>query len=81
MTTTDFREKLFLTHLMTEQPASAEFVQVQAEECCKVWGHDYVEDAWKGGYPASPQTIGGTPVVSNAKCRRCGRERHPTESR
>ncbi len=77
--TTDFREKLFLTHLMSDQPASAEHVQQQAELCCKTWGHDYVHAGHAGMLPPLPQTIGGTPVVSDFKCRRCGRERHPAE--
>jgi hypothetical protein len=79
---TDFREQLFLAHLQTGVPAvRPKYVQEQAEECCEAWGHDYVRaDAGHFGMlPPLPQTIGGTPVVSDFKCRRCGRERHPAE--
>lgn len=73
----DFREQLFLVHLRIGEPAAPEYVQEQAEQCCKVWGHDYVH----GGFVLSPlpQTIGGTPVVSDLQCRRCGQKRHPSK--
>jgi hypothetical protein len=81
----DFREQLFLVQLQIGKPSNPIDVQALAEECCKVWGHDYVHVGHQGFLPSPqayfphPQTIGGTPVVTDHKCRRCGHERHPTE--
>jgi hypothetical protein len=82
----DFREKLFLAHLATDRPASAVYVQGQAEECCKAWGHDYESREpgmrdWLDQRVAQSfaRTLGGTPIVSNLTCRRCGHEHHPAE--
>lgn len=77
----DFREMIFLTRLQMENPSNPLDVQSLAEECCKAWGHDYVHAGHQGFLPQlqTPQTIGGTPVVTNHKCRRCGHDRHPTE--
>jgi hypothetical protein len=87
----DFREQLFLVHLQNllqhgeiDSPALVEYVHEQAEECCKGWGHDYERHepgmrGWEQQRVA--QTIGGTPIVSNLTCRRCGHEYHPTEKR
>ncbi len=102
MSDNDFREQLFLAHLRAGDPANAEYVQEQAELCCKAWGHDYretsastlltrvleldylvpnedVRERLEGQRIA--QTVGGTPVVSNLSCNRCGHKHHPTEKR
>lgn len=78
----DFREQLFLAYLKIGKSVDAEFVQGQAEQCCRDWGHDYnasFESPRRWELSPIPQTIGGTPVVSDLKCRRCGHTRHPKE--
>jgi hypothetical protein len=74
---TDFREQLYMAHLQIGKPAAAESVQSEADECCSAWGHDYIHSGWSSlpSHARGPETVGGTPIVSNAKCRRCGAER------
>jgi hypothetical protein len=83
----NFREQLFLAYFASGKHVTPEYVQEEAESCCKVWSHDYVHADFYGredhlpqlAKVLLPQTIGGTPVVTDYKCRRCGHERHPSE--
>ncbi len=92
----DFREQLYLNHLRVAGPSNiddveregratlAKWVQGEAEACCAAWGHEYAQyrtfehPLTGAGYP---QTLGGTPVVTNDLCRRCGHPRKPGESK
>jgi hypothetical protein len=85
-----FREELYLqlrkVVLADNAPTVsdiAEQVQAEASSCCLVWGHEFdiASDLMSKMAEIVPQTQGGTPVVSNRKCSRCGHVPKPGELR
>lgn len=85
-----FREELYLQMrkvVLTDQAPTvaemAEQVQAEASTCCAAWGHEFdvASDLMSKMVEIVPQTQGGTPVVSNRKCSRCGHVPKPGELR
>jgi hypothetical protein len=85
-----FREELYLQmrkEVLANQALGvaemAEQVQAEASSCCAVWGHEFdvASDMMSTMAAIIPQTQGGTPVISNRKCSRCGHVPKPGELR
>ena len=85
-----FREELYLQMrkaVLTDDAPTvrdiAEQVQAESSSCCLVWGHEFdvASDMMSTMAAIIPQTQGGTPVVSNRKCSRCGHVPKPGELR
>jgi hypothetical protein len=83
-----FREELYILMRMnterTEKPNQLVLkVQEEATACCEIWGHDFdkAEEVMSAMAQLVPQTVGGTPVISNRRCSRCGHVPKPGELR